>query len=82
MKKTFDEMVVEDYTMFIFGIVFQNVIPLMSFEKQHFMGPLLVPKMKYLKSGAGMWKQRSRESEIGKRGFDLWGLLNLICRGY
>ena len=41
-------MVEEDHTMFIFGIVFQNVIPLMSFEKQHFGGSLLVPKMKYL----------------------------------
>jgi len=28
-------MVEEDHTMFIFGIMFQNVIPLMSFEKQH-----------------------------------------------
>jgi hypothetical protein len=41
-------VVEEDHTMFIFGIMFQNVIPLMSFEKQHFGGPLLVPKMKYL----------------------------------
>jgi len=41
-------MVEEDHLMFIFGIVFQNVIPLMIFEKQHFRGPLLVPKMKYL----------------------------------
>jgi hypothetical protein len=36
------------HTMLIFGIMFQNVIPLMSFEKQHSGGPLLTPKMKYL----------------------------------
>ena len=43
-------MVEEDHThtMLIFGIMFQNVIPLMSFEKQHSGGPLLTPKMKYL----------------------------------
>jgi len=36
------------HTMLIFGIMFQNVIPLMSFEKQHSGVPLLTPKMKYL----------------------------------
>jgi hypothetical protein len=36
------------HTMLIFGIMFQNVIPLMSFEKQHSGGPVLTPKMKYL----------------------------------
>jgi hypothetical protein len=36
------------HTMLIFGIMFQNVIPLMSFEKQHSRGPVLTPKMKYL----------------------------------
>ena len=41
-------MAKEEHTMFIFGIVFQNVITLMSSEKQHFGGPLLVPKIKYL----------------------------------
>jgi len=41
-------MAEEEHTMFVFGIVFQNGIPLMSFEKQHFWGPLLVPKIKYL----------------------------------
>ena len=44
----YDEVVEEGYTMLIFGIMFQNVIPLTSFEKHHFRGPLLVPKMKYL----------------------------------
>lgn len=34
--------------MIIFGTMFQNVIPLMSFEKQHSRGPVLTPKMKYL----------------------------------
>ena len=49
-KRTSDKVVEEDHThtMFIFGIMFQNVIPLMSFEKQHSGGPLLTPKMKYL----------------------------------
>jgi len=49
-KRTSDKVVEEDHThtMFIFGIMFQNVIPLMSFEKQHSEGPLLIPKMKYL----------------------------------
>jgi hypothetical protein len=31
---------------------------------------------------SGYVKTRSRESEIGKRDFNLWGLLNLICGGY